>query len=75
MLGLLAHTRGDAAGFGILKAGRIGDMDRVPADADAGFLPGSGKARHIVDKSKPLAGEPVNRVVLPTFGRPMMATV
>ena len=56
--GLLAHPRRDAAGLGILKTGGVGQDDRMPADADAGFLAVAGEAGHVVDKREPLAGEP-----------------
>ena len=59
--GLLRHPCSDAAGLGILKTGGVGQDDRVPADADARFLAVAGEAGHVVDKRKPLAGEPVEQ--------------
>ena len=73
--GLLRHTRGDAARLGVFKTGGIRQDDRVPADAEFVSLRSRVRPGMSSTSASRLPANLLNRVDLPTLGRPMIATV
>ena len=56
---LFRHPGRDAAGFGVLQPGCVGQNDVVGAKADACLLAVARQAGHVIDERQPLASEPV----------------
>ncbi len=72
---LRAHAARQRVRVALLEPGRVDDGEGEIGDPALALAPVTGDAGLIVDKSELLPTSRLNRVDLPTFGRPMIATL